>query len=203
MLCFSSFSNIHYCSFFIILFYFLFRPYECTDCGKAYKDSASFKRHRLVHSGERPHVCSVCSESFIDSKSLKRHREIAGHPSEPRGDMDDEDEELIEPGQEEQYIPGGGHGPPYLASPHHPPHGLGERGELPMRMGHFLTHRSLGEDHHYIPHRVEREEEVGGGSIREDHEEDHEDHEDDGASSHEGDLAIAETSADSGINSSM
>jgi uncharacterized Zn-finger protein len=172
------------------------RPYECTDCGKAYKDSASFKRHRLVHSGERPHMCTVCSESFIDSKSLKRHREIAGHPSEPRGDMDDEDEELIEPGQEEQYIPGGGgggHGESFV-SPHHP------HGREMVRVGQYITHRSIGdrEEHHYMPHRVEREEEVGG---HRDQEEDYQD--DDLASSNEGDLEIAETSADSGINSSM
>jgi len=125
------------------------RPYECTDCGKAYKDSASFKRHRLVHSGERPHVCSVCAESFIDSKSLKRHREI-NHPTEPRGEDEDDDEELIEPGREEQYII------PYTS--------------------------------------VVREEEVGGDAgVEQDYD----------IASNEGDLEIAETTVDSGINSSM
>ena len=128
---------------------FNFRPYECTDCGKAYKDSASFKRHRLVHSGERPHVCSVCAESFIDSKSLKRHREI-NHPTEPRGEDEDDDEELIEPGREEQYII------PYTS--------------------------------------VVREEEVGGDAgVEQDYD----------IASNEGDLEIAETTVDSGINSSM
>ena len=120
-----------------------FRPYECRDCGKAYKDSASFKRHRLVHSGERPHPCNICPETFIDSKSLKRHREMS-HPSEPG----DEEEELIEPGHEEQFI----------------------------------------------PETVIKEEVVGGGGAKV--------YEDDLASS-EGDLEIAETSADSGINSSL
>lgn len=172
------------------------RPYECTDCGKAYKDSASFKRHRLVHSGERPHMCTVCSESFIDSKSLKRHREIAGHPSEPRGDANDEDEELIEPGQEEQYVPGSsGHAVAYIT--HHNPHSLVPREAVG---GHFLSQHSIvdrGDYHHYVPHSVEREEEVGGGgsSTRDDM--------DDDLASNEGDLEIAETSADSGINSSM
>ena len=173
-----------------------FRPYECTDCGKAYKDSASFKRHRLVHSGERPHVCTVCTESFIDSKSLKRHREIAGHPAEPRiggvGGLEEEeeedDEELIEPGQEEQYVPLALHN--HLAHhPHHPHH--------PHLHPHLQQQRH---DLVYsIAHGVEREEEVGaaGNGIHA------RDEDDDDLASNEGDLEIAETSADSGINSSM
>ena len=89
----------------LLIFY---RPYECSDCGKSYKDSASFKRHRMVHTGERPYPCTICNESFIDSKSLRRHREVS-HPTavpDPELDvMDEEEEELIEPGQEHQYLP--------------------------------------------------------------------------------------------------
>lgn len=83
----------------MIMFCLLFRPYHCADCGKSYKDSASFKRHRLVHSGERPYTCILCSENFIDSKALRRHREVT-HPNEPdlesiAGDEDyDEEEDL-------------------------------------------------------------------------------------------------------------
>ena len=79
--------------------YLTYRPYHCTDCGKSYKDSASFKRHRLGHTGERPYTCSHCSEAFIDSKALRRHREVV-HPTEPRNDNDldsvggDDDEHL-------------------------------------------------------------------------------------------------------------
>ena len=139
------------------------RPYECTDCGKAYKDSASFKRHRLVHSGERPHSCNLCGESFIDSKGLKRHREVV-HPSDPayrgdeEGEEEEEEEEFIEPGHEEQFIP---------------ETVIGEEGG-----------RAEG-----------REEEGGRGEARRAEEDD--------LASNEGDLEIAETSADSGINSSM
>ena len=81
-----------------------FRPYQCADCGKSYKDSASFKRHRLGHTGERPYSCSLCAEAFIDSKALKRHREIV-HPSAgPDPDLDsvgDAEEEIDDVEEEE------------------------------------------------------------------------------------------------------
>jgi len=135
------------------------RPYECTDCGKAYKDSASFKRHRLVHSGERPHSCNLCTETFIDSKSLKRHREIT-HPLAPKEngsgeEIGDDEEEFIEPGLEEQFVP--------LIKEEAAPGAEGVDG---------------------VPG-------VDGEGY------------DDDLASCEGDLEIAETSADSGINSSM
>lgn len=84
--------------------FFSFSPYNCGDCGKSYKDSASFKRHRLSHTGERPYPCKLCSEAFIDSKSLRRHRETA-HPTavpDPELDSvgdDEEDDELDQSGE--------------------------------------------------------------------------------------------------------
>ena len=75
------------------MIYFYFRPYHCGDCGKSYKDSASFKRHRLGHTGERPYSCQNCSEAFIDSKALRRHRELV-HPAESRNDINDDGEDI-------------------------------------------------------------------------------------------------------------
>ena len=72
-----------------------FRPYQCADCGKSYKDSASFKRHRLGHTGERPYHCDLCEESFIDSKAVRRHREVA-HPNDPPRSQPEYDEGLEE-----------------------------------------------------------------------------------------------------------
>ena len=68
-----------------------FRPYQCADCGKSYKDSASFKRHRLGHTGERPYACDLCEETFIDSKAVRRHREMA-HPGHELRFAEDEEE---------------------------------------------------------------------------------------------------------------
>ena len=62
----------------------------------------------MVHTGERPYPCSLCAESFIDSKSLRRHRQVSHPTAVPDPDLDvteEEEEELIEPGQEQQYLP--------------------------------------------------------------------------------------------------
>ena len=137
------------------------RPYECSDCGKSYKDSASFKRHRMVHTGERPYPCNTCSETFIDSKSLRRHREVS-HPGSalPDPELDEEEEEeLIEPGQEHQYLPSEA-------------------------------------DKENNEQEVESDDEGVAAD-------DSKNIEDDDTESNEGDLKIAETSADSGINESM
>ena len=136
------------------------RPYECSDCGKSYKDSASFKRHRMVHTGERPYPCSLCADSFIDSKSLRRHREVSHPTAVPDPDLDvmeEEEEELIEPGQEHQYLP--------------------------------LEKESNGREVESDDEGVSDESKMS--------------QDDDDIESNEGDLKIAETSADSGINESM
>ena len=70
----------------------IYRPYQCADCGKSYKDSASFKRHRLGHTGERPYACDLCEETFIDSKAVRRHRELAHPGHELRFAAEDEEE---------------------------------------------------------------------------------------------------------------
>lgn len=77
------------------MYYIISRPYACKECGKSYKDSASFKRHRLTHTGERPYPCTLCNESFIDSKLLKKHRELH-HPDANPYPEEDDDGEIIE-----------------------------------------------------------------------------------------------------------
>ena len=156
------------------LIFSCFRPYECGDCGKSYKDSASFKRHRMVHTGERPYNCNICSDTFIDSKSLRRHRELT-HPTavpDPELELEDdaalrshvmeeEEEEEIEPGQEQQY-------------------------HLPA-------------DKHQDNEQEDRESVDEGLPADESKHID----DDDDIESNEGDLKIAENLTDSGINESM
>ena len=79
----------------ISAFWFNFRPYACQECGKSYKDSASFKRHRLTHTGEKPYPCQLCNESFIDSKLLKKHREQT-HPDANPYQEEEDDGEIVD-----------------------------------------------------------------------------------------------------------
>ncbi|GIX78045.1 hypothetical protein CDAR_587941 [Caerostris darwini] len=50
-------------------------PYVCEHCGTAVKYWSEFKKHQLVHSGERLHVCPVCGKAFGLKNHLKNHAE--------------------------------------------------------------------------------------------------------------------------------
>ncbi|NXU92720.1 ZNF34 protein, partial [Xiphorhynchus elegans] len=52
------------------------RPKVCGDCGKGFRDGASLRRHRRVHSTERPFGCPECGRGFWASASLVTHRRI-------------------------------------------------------------------------------------------------------------------------------
>ena len=87
--------NVTFQEKWLFLNYYVFRPYACQECGKSYKDSASFKRHRLTHTGEKPYPCQLCNESFIDSKLLKKHREQT-HPDANPYPEEEDDGEIVE-----------------------------------------------------------------------------------------------------------
>lgn len=55
------------------------RPYECNQCGKAYKQSTKLKLHqRSVHEGLRPYKCDQCDSAFKECSDLRRHRRVHG-----------------------------------------------------------------------------------------------------------------------------
>lgn len=45
----------------------------CPTCPYSTLDSANFKRHLLVHTGERRFKCHICNKCFIQKAHLQKH----------------------------------------------------------------------------------------------------------------------------------
>lgn len=54
--------------------FFLYRPYKCDLCGKAYTHPTNLKIHKQEHSGVKPFQCEQCGKTFRTTNRLKMHQ---------------------------------------------------------------------------------------------------------------------------------
>ena len=57
------------------------RIFPCDTCGKIFSSMHGFKRHRIIHTGEKPYMCGTCGSRFNDKSALRRHVKHFGHIS--------------------------------------------------------------------------------------------------------------------------
>ena len=50
------------------------RPYLCTICGKALKETGHLRRHRRLHIKDDRYRCNTCGKTLGDKGSLARHQ---------------------------------------------------------------------------------------------------------------------------------
>ncbi|KAL6034823.1 hypothetical protein STEG23_015266 [Scotinomys teguina] len=54
------------------------KPYECKECGKAYKRCYLLTEHVKTHTGEKSFECKVCGKLFGNSSCLNKHSNSHG-----------------------------------------------------------------------------------------------------------------------------
>lgn len=57
------------------------KPFECGDCGKAFKLKTTLVAHTFQHTGDRKYVCEFCDRSFVSNGNYYSHRKRM-HPEE-------------------------------------------------------------------------------------------------------------------------
>lgn len=52
------------------------RLFECSTCGKSFRQGMHLTRHQRTHTGEKPYKCNLCGENFSHRSNLIRHQRI-------------------------------------------------------------------------------------------------------------------------------
>ncbi|XP_075113841.1 gastrula zinc finger protein XlCGF66.1-like isoform X3 [Leptodactylus fuscus] len=52
------------------------KTYQCSECGKYYKNSFNLYMHKRIHRDERPFSCSECGKSFTKKSVLVEHHRV-------------------------------------------------------------------------------------------------------------------------------
>ncbi|KAL1779400.1 zinc finger protein 850 isoform X1 [Sigmodon hispidus] len=50
------------------------KPYQCKECGKAFRKNSSLIQHERIHTGEKPYKCNDCGKAFTQSMNLTVHQ---------------------------------------------------------------------------------------------------------------------------------
>jgi len=175
-------------------------PYQCPHCDKAFGHPSNLNTHIATHSDVRPYECSDCGKAYKDSASFKRHRLV--HTGERPYPCIHCTESFIDSKSlrrhRETVHPLAVHDP--------------DLDNYEDEEEEYIEPGQEEEYHHLV---IENEDTTGMEAMTEVEEEedrecddegvagDESTHQDDDLESMEGDLEIAETSADSGINSSL
>ena len=52
------------------------KPYECKECGKAFRVRQQLTFHHRIHTGEKPYECKECGMAFRQTAHLTRHQRL-------------------------------------------------------------------------------------------------------------------------------